>query len=142
MYALPHSVPLAMYQATADQHLHWRLLDTHRQVWVNLFWGSRLLSPGSWCTQGFVCVLQESFSPVLCKFWWLYGGVSGNVLYEGLCHSQVYGTQSRCPCGRPLLTCSSAGNTQTLKGRSDSVCVGSPSAHKLLFEPPNRLWWV
>ena len=30
--------------------------------------GSLLLSPGSWCTQGFVCSLQESVSPVLCKF--------------------------------------------------------------------------
>ena len=31
--------------------------------------GSWLLSPGSWCAQGFVCALQESVSPVLCKFW-------------------------------------------------------------------------
>ena len=38
--------------------------------------GSLLLCPGSWCTQGFVCVLQESVSPVLCKFWQLYGGVN------------------------------------------------------------------
>ena len=30
--------------------------------------GSLLLSPGSWCAQGFVCVLQESVSPVLWKF--------------------------------------------------------------------------
>jgi len=30
--------------------------------------GSLLLSPGSWCTQGFVCALQESVSWVLCKF--------------------------------------------------------------------------
>ena len=30
--------------------------------------GSLLLSPGSWCTQGLVCPLQESVSPVLCKF--------------------------------------------------------------------------
>ena len=29
--------------------------------------GSRLLSPGSWCTRGFVCALQESVSPVLWK---------------------------------------------------------------------------
>ena len=27
--------------------------------------GSLLLSPGSWCAQGFFCVLQESVSPVL-----------------------------------------------------------------------------
>ena len=38
--------------------------------------GSLFLSPGSWCTQAFVCTLQESVSPVLCKFWWLYGGVN------------------------------------------------------------------
>ena len=44
-----------------------------------------LLSPGSWCTQGFVCALQESVSPVLSKFWWLYGGVNGDILQEGLC---------------------------------------------------------
>ena len=30
--------------------------------------GSLLLYPGSWCTQAFVCALQESVSPVLCKF--------------------------------------------------------------------------
>ena len=33
--------------------------------------GSLLLSPGSWCTQGSVCALQESVSPNLCKFLWL-----------------------------------------------------------------------
>ena len=30
--------------------------------------GSLLLPPGSWCTQGFVCALQESVSPALWKF--------------------------------------------------------------------------
>ena len=30
--------------------------------------GSLLLSPGSWCAQSFVCALQVSVSPVLCKF--------------------------------------------------------------------------
>ena len=29
---------------------------------------SLLLSPGSWCTQGFVCALQEAVSPVLWTF--------------------------------------------------------------------------
>ena len=42
--------------------------------------GSLLLSPGSWCTQSFVCALQESVSPVLCKFWRLYVGVNGDLL--------------------------------------------------------------
>ena len=31
--------------------------------------GTLLLSPGSWCAQGFVCALQESVSPVLWKFY-------------------------------------------------------------------------
>ena len=35
--------------------------------------GSLLLSLGSWCTQGSVCTLPESVSPVLCKLWRLYG---------------------------------------------------------------------
>ena len=35
--------------------------------------GSLLLSPGSCNAQHSVCALQESVSPVLCKFWWLYG---------------------------------------------------------------------
>ena len=60
--------------------------------------GSLLLSPGSWCTQGSACALQESVSPVLCKFWRLCGGVNGNLLQEGLCHTQVSCTQSPCPC--------------------------------------------
>ena len=52
---------------------------------------SFLLGPGA---QGSVCALQESVSPVLCKFWWLYGGINGDLLQEGLCHTQVCCTQS------------------------------------------------
>ena len=48
---------------------------------------SFLLSPGSWCTPVSVCALQESVSPVLCKFWQLYGGVDGDLPQEGLCHA-------------------------------------------------------
>ena len=53
-------------------------------------------------------------------------------------------TPSPCPCGRPLLTHTSAGDTQTLKGRSGSVSAGSlgPGAHKVLFEPSESLWRV
>ena len=76
-----------------------------------LLWS--FLSPGFWCTQGSVCALQESVCQVLCKFWQLYGGVNGNLLQEGLCHTQVCCTQSSCLCGRPLLTHTFAGDTQT-----------------------------
>ena len=37
--------------------------------------GSLLLSPGPCFAQGSVCALAASVSPVLCKFWWLYGGL-------------------------------------------------------------------
>ena len=102
--------------------------------------GSLLLSPGSWLTQGFICALQESVSPVLCKFWKLYGGVNSDLLQEGLCHSQVCCTQSPCPCGRPLLTNTFTGDTQTqfwlsLCGVSGSWCTQG------LFEPSKCLWW-
>ena len=38
----------------------------------------------------------------------------------------------------------SAGDTQTFKGRSGSVSVGSlgPGVHKVLFEPSKHLRWV
>ena len=85
--------------------------------------GSLLLSPGSWCTQGAVRALPEFVSLVLCEFWWL----CGDLLQEGLCHTQVYCTQSPCPCGRALLAWTSTGDSQTqfclsLCGISGSWC--------------------
>ena len=63
-----------LQQATADPHLHWRLLDTHGQVWVSLLWGHCSLLLGSGAHK-VVCALQESVSTGLCKFWRLYGGL-------------------------------------------------------------------
>ena len=54
--------------------------ETPGHSWASLgqsFVGPLLLSPWSLCAQGSVCVLQESISPALCKFWQLYGGVNG-----------------------------------------------------------------
>ena len=98
--------------------------------------GSLLLSSGSWCTQGFVCALQESVSPVLCKFWWLYGLVNGYLLQEGLCHTQVYCTQSPCPCSSLLLTHTSAEDSQTQFWFS--LCgVSGSCVHKVCLRPPS-----
>ena len=102
--------------------------------------GSLLLSPGSWCTRVCLCPPRVYF-PVLCKFWQLYVGVNGDLLQQGLCHTQVCCTQSPCPCSRPLLTHISVGDTQTqfwlrLSGISGSWCTQG------LFEPSERLWWV
>ena len=91
--------------------------------------GLLLLSPGSWCPRFCLCPPRVCFS-VLCKFWWLYGGINGDLDQEGLCHIQVCCTQSPCPCGRPLLTWTSTGDTQH---SSVSVSVRSlgPGVHKV-----------
>ena len=89
--------------------------ETPGHSWASLgqsLVGSLLLSPGSWCAQGSVCALQVFISPVMCKFWQLYGGASGNLLQEGLCHTQVCCTQSPFPCSSPLLTCIFKADTQ------------------------------
>lgn len=62
--------------------------------------------------KGFVCARQESVSPVLFKFWMLYGRVNGDLL------QRAYAIQVCC-ITRPTapevitLTCTSAGDTQT-----------------------------
>ena len=112
----PGTAALSAPNPVAGYHWHTLPLETpgHSQESLGQsLVGSLLLSPGSWCTRGFVCALQESVSPVLCKFWWLYGGVNGDLLQEGLCHIQVCCTQSPCPCRSPLLTHTFAGDTQT-----------------------------
>ena len=111
MHVLLQSRPPTLQQATTNPHLHRRFPDPHRQVWDSLLWGqcSFLLGPGAQGSVG----LPRVYFPVLCKFWQLYGGVIGNRLQEGLCHTQVCCTQSTCPCGSPLLTRTSTGDTQT-----------------------------
>ena len=68
------------------------LLQSPGHSQASLAWslvGSLLLSPGSWCAQGFFCALQGSVSPVLCKFWWLYSGVNGDLFQKGLCRTRL-----------------------------------------------------
>ena len=74
-----------------------------------------ITAPFSWAlvlTKFCLCPPRVCF-PVLCKFWSPCGGVNGYLLQEGLCHTRVYYSQSPCPCGRPLLTHTSTGDTQT-----------------------------
>ena len=129
MHALLHSVAPTLQQATANTCLHQRLLETHRKgdtclqeshrkVCVNLLSGhcSFLLGPGS--HKVLFVPSKESVSSVLCNFWGLYDGANGDLLQEGLRHTQVCCTQSPCPCSRPLLTCTSTGDTQTVLAQS------------------------
>ena len=80
------------------------------------------------------------YFPVLCKFWQLYGGVNGDLLQEGLCHKQVFCTQSLCPCSSPLLTGTSTGDAQTQFCLSLCGVLGSWCTEGL-FEPSESLWW-
>ena len=103
--------------------------------------GSLLVSSGSWSTQGFVCALQESVSPVLCKLWGLYGGVNGDLFQEGLCHTQVYSTERPCSRSCPLLTHNSSRDTQAQFCLSLCEVSGSWFTQGL-FEPSEHLWKV
>ena len=71
---LLYLVPLTPWQSTVNPYLHWRLLDTHRQVWVSVFWGHCcfFLGPG---VNKFLFVPSKSPFPQSCgssiiKFQW------------------------------------------------------------------------
>ena len=66
-----HTAVLSAPNPAAGHHPPMRPLETPGHslaVLCQFLLGSQLLSPGSWCTQGFVCALQEVLSPVLWKF--------------------------------------------------------------------------
>ena len=138
-----HTATLSAPDPTAGHHQSVPLPDTPGHSWASLgqsLVGSLLLSPRFCCTQGFVCALQDSVSPVLCKFQQLSGGVwrtppRGLMPYACLHPEPLL-------CIRPLLTHTSTRDTQTLKSRSGSVSVGSPGVDKVSFEPSKYLWWV
>ena len=93
-------------------------------------------------------LLWYNFSSVCgLSAWWLYSGANGDLLQESLCHMLCDPGllhPEPLPLLRPLLTRTSTGDTQTLKGRSGSVSVGSlgPGVHKDLFEASEHLWQV
>ena len=80
-----HACPAALSvpKPGAGHHRPTSPVETPGHPWACLgqsLVGSLPLSPGFWCTQDFVCALQESVTPVLCKFWCFYGGVNGDLL--------------------------------------------------------------
>ena len=131
----PCSRPLPIHASARDS---WR---THRRVWVSLLWDHCyfLLSLG---VHRVLFVPSKSLFRQSCLSLAALCGINGDLIQECLCHTQVCCTQSLCPCSRLLLTHTSAGESQTLKGRSGSVSAGSPGVHKVLFEPSEYLWWA
>ena len=113
-YKRSKHVPPTLQQAIASPRLHWRLLDTPGQV--SLLWGHCSFSWVLVHTRFCLCPPRVCF-PILCRFWWLYGRVNGDLLQD-LCHMQFCCTQSPCPCGSPLLTRTSTGDIQTVLSQS------------------------
>ena len=117
--------------------------ETPGHSWASLGQSLGVTAPFSWVLVRIRFCLwpPRVYFPVLCKFWRLCGGDNGDLLQDGLCHTQVCGTQSPCPCGRPLLTRTSAGDAQTqfclsLCGVSGSWCT------QRLFGSSEHLWQV
>ena len=73
------------------------------------------------------------YFPVLCTFWYLYGGVNGDLLQEGLFHTQVGCTQS------PSLRQTTA--DPDLRRRRSNTVLSQPLCEQALFEPSEHLWW-
>ena len=96
--------------------------------------GSLLLSLGLGEHKVLFVPSKSLFPQVLCKFWWLFCGVIGNLLQEVLCYTQDCCTQSPCPCSRPLLTHTSTRDAQTLFWLSLCGSLG-PGAHKVCLSP-------
>ena len=99
-------------------------------------------------------LLWYNCSPVRGSLaWQLYIGASGNLFEEDFCciHTfQVCCNQIPCPCGRPLLTWDSTGDTtQSYVQLSLLLWRGecrapfpSPGVHKGFFVPSEHLWRV
>ena len=99
---------------------------------------SLLFSPG-FLVHKVLLYPPRVYFPVLCKFWQLYVVANGNLLQEGLCHTQVCCTQSPCPCGRPLLTHTPTGDAQT--EFCLNLCrIPGPWCAEGSFEPSEHLW--
>ena len=138
----PCSRPTLTYASTRDS---WTLPGKSGSV------SCGATEPFSWVlvhTRFRLCPPRVSF-PVLCKFWQLHSWVNGDLLQEGLCHTQVCCIQSPCLCGGPLLTRTNTGVTPTQSVSVSVGCLGS-GAHnvcltgigfdsKCEFSPPTVL---
>ena len=145
MHVLLYSVPPTLQQATTTHASAETPGHSPESLGQSLV---RVPAPFSWVlvhTRFCLCPPRAYF-PVLGKFWQLCGGVNGDLVQEGLCHTQVCCTQSPWPCGSPLLTHNSAGDSWTPTGKSGSVSCRANApfswvlVHKVLFVPSKSLF--
>ena len=71
----------------------WTIMGNSESVFCGV------IAPFSWVLVHITFHLcpPKVYFPVLFKFWQLYGGVNGNLLHKGLCHTQVCCTQRPIP---------------------------------------------
>ena len=125
-----------LQQATTDPGLCRRLLDTHRQVWVSLFWGhcSFLLGPSA---HNVLFVPSKSLFPESC----VSSGSSMVVLMATSSKRAYVIPRSAAPrAPAPVVGhCWTVPLQETLKHSSGSVLVESlgPGVHKVCLNPPS-----
>ena len=133
MPVLLHSVPPTLQQATTIPRLHWRLLDTHSQVWVCLLWGH---APFSWVLghTSFCLCLPRVYFPVLCKFWQLYVGLIATSSKRAYVIPKSAAPRAPAPVA---VHCWPIPPQEILKHSSLSISVGSlsPGVHKVFLIP-------
>ena len=122
-----HALPPTLQQATTDPCLGWRLLDTHREVWISLLWGhcSFLLGPGA---HKVLFVPSKSLFPQSCVS-------SGSSMVGPMATSskRAYAIpRSAAPRALAPATvhCWPVPPQETFKHSSGSVCV-CPGVHKV-----------
>ena len=95
-------------------------------------------------TQGFVCALQESVSPALCKFWRLYGGVNGDLSKRAYAIPRSTAPRAPAPAavhGWPvppqetLKHSSGSVSVCSLGPGADKVCLNHLLCHLVEFQP-------
>ena len=139
-----HGSKASILQCSASHHyplLRWRLLDTHGKSGSVSCGGT---APFSWVLVHIrfcLCPPRVLF-PQSC----VSSGDSVVVLMATSSKRAYAVPRSAAPRALPLRQATvirtSAGDTQTLKGRSGFISVGSPVVHNVLFVPSECLWWV
>ena len=131
---------LTLKQTTANPRPHWRLLDTHGQIWVSLLWGhcSFLLCPGA---HKVLFVSSKSLFPWSC--------VSSGGSMVGLTvtsSNRVYGIPRSAALRGPATAVGhyrAVPPEETLKQFWLCLCGVSGSWYAQgVYEPSEHLWWV
>ena len=88
-----HNPATGHYRPNASTGYSWTFPGKSGSVFCGV------IAPFSWVLVHITFHLcpPKVYFPVLFKFWQLYGGVNGNLLHKGLCHTQVCCTQRPIP---------------------------------------------